>query len=503
LSFRTCVGLETEYGIVVANDATVSPVVSSAQVVNAYRQVDSQWAGFDYTDEEPLQDARQPRNQRISTRLLLEDFGIPNLVLANGARLYVDHAHPEYSTPECVSPRDLLAHEHAGDEIMGHAASYASSAQPDTPILLYKNNIDGKGAAYGTHENYLIPRSIPFGALTRMLLPFFVSRSVFVGAGRTGSEHDAATTFQLTQRAEFFECEVGLETTVRRGIMNTRDEPHADPSRFRRLHVINGDANMCEVAGYLKVGTMMLLLDAYTAGYVTDTPVLADPVAAFHHQSRDLTLTSAHQLDGGEYVTALNVQQMYRDACARYIAEECDPDSEPARVLALWSRVLDDAEFHPEQLVGRVDWATKYSLITAFIARHGLQPTDARVQLIDLQYHDLRHEHGLYYRLRNRGRIEQILSAEEIAAARTTPPHTTRAYFRGEVIRRFSLDVVAAGWDAVVFSHPHNGHTRVTLPDPHFATAAHTQALFETHATIDTFLDDLLASPERTAQSLG
>lgn len=503
MSFRTFAGIETEYGIAVPDDPSVSPVVSSARVVNAYRNVDTQWAGFDYSDEEPLQDARQPRSTRDDSRFVLEDFGIPNLVLTNGARVYVDHAHPEYSSPECASAYDLLRYEHAGDEIMRRAAAYATAQHPDTAILLYKNNIDGKGAAYGTHENYLIPRSVPFGALTQALMPFFVTRSVFVGAGRTGSEHQPDVAFQLTQRAEFFECEVGLETTVRRGIMNTRDEPHADPSRYRRLHVINGDANMCEVAGFLKVGTMMLVLDAYIAGYLTDLPALLDPVEAFHRQSHDLTLNFAHTLTSGKTATALEIQTIYRNACAAYIAAECSPENEATQVLALWSRILDDAANNPQRLVGRVDWATKKNLINSYMARNNCTAADARVQLIDLQYHDLRHQHGLYYRLRQHGRVERILTDEAIETAISTAPTNTRAYFRGESIRRFSPAIIAAGWDAMVFSTGRNGHTRVTMPDPQFGTAAHTADLFAAHETVDAFLADLLASPERTAVSLG
>lgn len=503
MSFGTFAGIETEYGIAVPDDPSLSPVVSSALVVNAYRSVNGQWAGFDYSDEEPLQDARQPRSARDDTRFVLDDFGIPNLVLTNGARVYVDHAHPEYSSPECASAYDLLRYEHAGDEIMRRAAAQATKQRPDAAILLYKNNIDGKGAAYGTHENYLIPRSVPFGALTQALLPFFVTRSVFVGAGRTGSEHHPDVAFQLTQRAEFFECEVGLETTVRRGIMNTRDEPHADASRYRRLHVINGDANMCEVAGFLKVGTMMLVLDAYIAGYLTDLPTLLDPVEAFHRQSHDLTLTYVHTLASGKTATALEIQTIYRDTCAAYVASECSPDGEAAQVLALWSRILDDAANYPQRLVGRVDWATKQNLIASYIARNNCPENDPRVQLIDLQYHDLRHEHGLYYRLRQHGRVERVLTDDAIETAVATPPTNTRAYFRGESIRRFSPDIIAAGWDALVFATGNRGHTRVTMPDPHFGTAEHTAALFAAHDTLDAFLADLLASTERTAGSLG
>lgn len=503
MSVRTFAGIETEYGIAVPNDPSISPVVSSARVVNAYRDVDTQFAGFDYSDEEPLQDARQPRASRDNARFFLDDFGIPNLVLTNGARVYVDHAHPEYSSPECASAYDLLRYEHAGDEIMRRAAAHASRQQPDAPVLLYKNNIDGKGAAYGTHENYLIPRSVPFGALTKALLPFFVTRSVFVGAGRTGSEHQPDVAFQLTQRAEFFECEIGLETTVRRGIMNTRDEPHADPSRYRRLHVINGDANMCEVAGFLKVGTMMLVLDAFIAGYLTDIPTLHDPLEVFHRQSHDLQLTMTHTLASGRTATAIGIQTMYRDSCAAYVAAETAADSEHAQILALWSRILDDAAHNPQRLVGRVDWATKLNLMTSYMARNDCAPTDARVQLIDLQYHDLRLEHGLYYRLREHGRIERVLSDEAILTAVSRPPEDTRAFFRGESIRRFSQAIIAAGWDALVFTTGNNGHTRIPMPDPHFGTAHHASELFAKHASIDTFLADLTASPEQTLGSLG
>src|ERR1700712_2398728 len=265
MSVRRVMGTETEFGISVVGQPTANPMVASSRVVNAYASstLRARRARWDFEEESPLRDARgfdMSRQVADPSQLTDEDLGLANIILTNGARLYVDHAHPEYSSPECTNPRDVVLWDKAGEQVALDACRFASNpGEPD--IVLYKNNTDNKGASYGSHENYLMRRSTPFGDIVRHLTPFFVSRQVVCGAGRVGIGQDGRRHgFQISQRADYFEVEVGLETTLKRPIINTRDEPHADPGKYRRLHVIIGDANQAEVSTYLKVGTTSLVL---------------------------------------------------------------------------------------------------------------------------------------------------------------------------------------------------------------------------------------------------
>ena len=251
-------GIETEYGVVLRGAADPNPVLASSMLINGY--VEGHRIGWDFEDESPGNDARGFAREgamppEIETHLV-------NTVLTNGARYYVDHAHPEYSTPECSNALELVCADKAGERILARSMLAASRLiGSGQEIVVYKNNSDGKGNSYGTHENYLVDRAVPFAQLVRNLLPWFVSRQVFTGAGKVGTENGATPCdYQISQRADFFEEEVGLETTLKRPIVNTRDEPHADPQRYRRLHVIVGDANLCEVATFLKVGTTAIVL---------------------------------------------------------------------------------------------------------------------------------------------------------------------------------------------------------------------------------------------------
>ena len=252
-------GIETEYGIAATGARDFNPVLGSSLLIAGYAG-DLRRIRWDYDQESPMRDARigAPVAMRESPD---DDAGLANVNLPNGARYYVDHAHPEYSTPECLLPSELVAHDKAGERILERSlAAYQATLPPNVRVALYKNNSDGKGNSYGTHENYLVDRALPFADLARWITTFLVTRQIFTGAGKVGSETGGPTPFQLTQRADFFEAEIGLETTLKRPIVNTRDEPHADPDRYRRLHVIVGDANLCEVATFLKIGTTALVL---------------------------------------------------------------------------------------------------------------------------------------------------------------------------------------------------------------------------------------------------
>ncbi len=474
------VGVETEYGIAVDGPTEVNAVLASSLVVGAYRRSGRRDVRWDHTDEHPMRDARSPEPDDAYEPSIDDELGLANTVLTNGARFYVDHAHPEYSTPECTNARDLVVWDKAGEWVLRNAAARAADTLPQgSRVLVHKNNTDGKGAAYGTHENYLVDRQVPFGHLTRLLLPFFVSRTLYVGAGRIGSELDESVGFQLSQRADFFEVEVGLETTLKRPLMNTRDEPHADPQRYRRLHVINGDANLCEVATYLKVGTMLLILDMIEDGELTDVPELADPVSAFHAFSHDVTCRGRVRLaDGGE-ASAVELQRHYLDACQRYVKQREIVDPTTLDVLQRWQQVLDLVDDDPRQLAGIVDWATKLELLEGYRRRHDLPWTHDRMKMVDLQYHDVRLESGLYHRLVERGRVERLVGDDEVAAAVHTPPVDTRAWFRGECIRRFGEDVVAAGWDSLVLDVGGESLQRVPMMEPGRGTRELTGALLE------------------------
>src|ERR1044071_736346 len=317
MSVRRVLGNEVEYGIAVQGQPLANPMVASSQVVNAYASatVKARRARWDFEEESPLRDARgfdMSRQVADPTQLTDEDLGLANVILTNGARLYVDHAHPEYSTPEVTTPLDIVRWDKAGEQVMLDASRRAGQLPGGSPIVLYKNNTDNKGASYGAHENYLMRRSTPLGDIVRHLTPFFVSRQVVCGAGRVGRGQDGRDQgFQISQRADFFEVEVGLETTLKRPIINPRDEPHADPEKYRRLHVIIGDANLAETSTYLKVGTTALVLAMIEDGFLPVALWVDMPVAALRAVSHDPSCKHLLTLRDGRKMTAVPLQMEY------------------------------------------------------------------------------------------------------------------------------------------------------------------------------------------------
>jgi proteasome accessory factor PafA2 len=469
-------------------------MLTSSQVVNAYAAAmhRARRARWDFEEENPLRDARGfdlARENADASQLTDEDIGLANVILTNGARLYVDHAHPEYSAPETTSPRDALLWDKAGERIMAEAARRAAEVPGAQPIHLYKNNTDNKGASYGTHENYLMKRETPFSDIVRHLTPFFVSRQVVCGAGRVGLGQDGSEHgFQLTQRADYFEVEVGLETTLKRPIINTRDEPHADAERYRRLHVIIGDANLAEVSTYLKLGTTALVLSMIEDGFIAVDLAVDQPVRTLHRVSHDPGLRELVTLRSGRTLTAVQLQMEYYELARKYVEERwgADADEQTTDVLSRWEDVLTRLESDPMSLAGQLDWVAKRELMEGYRRRDGLGWDAARLHLVDLQYADVRPDKGLYNRLAARGRMTRLLDEEDVLRAQGAPPEDTRAYFRGRCLEQYADDVAAASWDSVIFDLPgRDSLQRVPTMDPLRGTKDHVKELLDRCATAE------------------
>ncbi|MCA1597380.1 MAG: proteasome accessory factor PafA2 family protein, partial [Chloroflexi bacterium] len=338
-------------------------------------------------------DARydKPTNQHRSVQDERSDR-----VLQNGARLYNDHGHPEYATPECTTLRQLVAHDRAGERIVLECARIRSRA--GSPVTIYKNNTDYHGMSYGCHESYLFPRETAFDSVLSGMLPFLVTRQLFAGAGKVGAEvrASAVPVFQLSQRADYFSVVASVDTLYQRPIFNTRDEPHADPRQFRRLHVICGDANLSEYTTALKVGTTALCLELVQSGWQPPFAI-ANPVAAIQDLSRDQSWQWYVTLESGKKVRATEVQRAYLEAAASREGHSGDEDTQ--WVLTEWAAVLDALESDPLELADRIDWVAKRSLLEQFLKEEGLDWSDEMAQSLDLEYHNVDREHGLYYGL--------------------------------------------------------------------------------------------------------
>jgi proteasome accessory factor PafA2 len=486
VGLRKIIGVETEYGILVRGAAESNPIAASSVLINAYvqelarasssRSPSTPRVGWDFEDEHPDIDAR---GFTADTALAPEvETHLVNAVLTNGARYYVDHAHPELSTPECADPRTVVVFDKAAELILQRSMQAATGVlPPGEEIVVYKNNSDRKGNSYGCHENYLMDRQVPFSRIVTHVMPHFVSRQIYTGAGKVGTEAAGTTSeevpFQLTQRADFFEEEVGLETTLKRPIVNTRDEPHADAQRYRRLHVIVGDANLAEVATFLKVGVTALVLSMIEDDFLPRDLSLATPVHALREVSYDLTLRKPLELADGGRMTAVEMQWELLDRGKKYAEEQgldCIGGEEVGgEVLRRWEEVLTGLETDPMTLAGQIDWVAKYRFMEGYRARHDLRWDDARLAAMDLQYHDLRPEKSLARRVG----LERLTSDDEVTAAVTEPPPDTRAYFRGKCLQRWADQIVAANWDSMVFDIGGDPLRRVPMMDPTRGTEAH------------------------------
>jgi Pup amidohydrolase len=410
----------------------------------------------------------------------------------------VDHAHPEYSSPEVTGPRAAVLWDKAGELVMREAAERVGATPGLGEVRLYKNNTDSKGASYGCHENYLLSRATPFADVVAGLVPFFVTRQVFTGAGRVSIGPDGAVPgFQLSQRADFIEVEVGLETTLKRPIVNTRDEPHASADRYRRLHVILGDANLLEPATYLKLGSTALVLDMIEHRSLPAGLGLANPVRALHAISHDPTLTTLVRTVDGRELTALDVQWRYLEAARAHVAARgAGPDErssvETEDVLSRWEDVLTRLGRDPASTHRDVEWAAKLRVLDSYAAREGMDWSHPRLAAIDVQWSDVRPDRGLYHRLVARGEVDLLVTDAEVAAAVDEPPEDTRAWFRGQCLSRYGSAVAAASWDSVIFDVPGRGALqRVPTPEPLRGTREHVGALLDANPTATALVEAL------------
>lgn len=466
------IGLETEYGITRGGNAdpeTVDVVAESIALVRACTEpgVLQRW---DYGREDPHADARgfrvrelrQDRDEsayvaRDVARALSRSEIKSDILLANGARFYNDHAHPEYSTPECARFADLLTQDAVGDRLVLACAARRTAEQPEAPVRVFKNNSDFQGHSYGCHENYLVPRAVDWETLASGMQAFLVTRQIFAGAGKYGWEQEdrwEGPGFQISQRADFFSELQSVDTMQRRPLINTRDEPHADPRLWRRFHVIIGDSNLMPYATWLKVGTTALVLRALAAGAPASAfPRLQSPVDALRRISRDPERRWECRLVTGKPTTAVAVQRLYLDIVRlRLPVRSAEDDA----VLTAWEGILHDLAVAPRRCADRVDWVAKQELVERFRATHPFEPGERLERAFDLAYHDLHPEEGLFPALVQSGRVTSPPGWTPPGPGNGLPaaPTDTRACIRGACVSKFGPAIVAANWDGLILADP-------------------------------------------------
>jgi proteasome accessory factor A len=471
-------------------------------LVNAYaRRVGLREPGmrilWDYAHETPYEDIRGRLFRKSATQQVVadEDNVRINAGLPNGARFYTDHAHPEYSTPECRSARQALACDQAGEMVLQSAIGEFRSLCPEVEITLFKNNSDHKGHSYGCHENYMMDaraheRMLANTAIVEgTLIPFLVSRQVFAGAGKVGGEasHSRQAVYQVSQRADFIENLYGLETMYARPIINTRAEHHADAHRFRRLHLIIGDANMCEVAGFLKLGTTQIVLQMLEDGFLEADWPLKDPIGSLRCISQDPA--AGIQLNDGRQLTAVDLQRRFLEKAEAFKNTDgaaAIPHYE--EILSRWAQVLDgldhlklsaemDIEDDPGNLVGKLDWVLKLWLLNRYRRARGGDWDHPLLPVLGLQYHRVDSPEGLFYKLRREGMTERVCDEKEIAYFVDHAPDDTRAWFRSRCLQKYARDVFLLNWEVVGFDHG-DVHRMVPLLNPLKGTREQFEALF-------------------------
>lgn len=536
MSVQRIVGLETEFAILEKGNVYANSVALSAEIVEtlATSSVSSpaqRAIAWDYRGEDPLNDARGYRMERASAhpsqltdnpeelapsgdspfeeieRLGTTELRRPrpsNTVLASGARLYLDHAHPEYSSPEVTTPREAIAYDRAGEILMAEGVELLRQTD-SRDIRVYKNNVDGKGASYGAHENYLVRRSVDFDDIIRYMTPFFVTRPIICGAGRLGiGQRSEKAGFQISQRADYVENEVGLETTFDRPIINTRDEPHADSSLWRRLHVIGGDANQFDISILLKIGTTSLLLWFLESGAdrsALDACVFANPVHATHVVSHDPQLTGLLEMADGTQRTALDIQRNYFGVLSEAVEAHGEVDSHTREVLEYWEKVLDALSGDIFSAAPYVEWVAKYQLLQSLRERGGFAWDNERLLALDLQWHDMTPERSIVAKLDVAGKIERLVNRGDVLHALLHAPETSRAYLRGGLVSAFPHNIAAAGWNGIILDIPeYDRLLRLPLTDPHGGSRECYGRALEEAETIQDFVESLSLNDYNTEQ---
>jgi proteasome accessory factor A len=479
MSIAKLVGIEQEYAINVQGGGSFSAFEVSCLLVNTYaRKIGLRQPGirmlWDYAHETPYEDFRGRLFRKSANQQVIgdEDNRLINAALPNGARFYTDHAHPEYSTAECRSARQAMACDKAGEFILRNAVAAVFALNPEITVSLYKNNTDHKGHSYGCHENYLMDAAAHqywlvdhLDAAARVLIPFLVTRQVFAGAGKVGGEapHSQAACYQISQRADFIENIFGLETVYARPIINTRQEHHADARRFRRLHLILGDANMCETAQFLKLGSTQIVLQMMEDDFFDEDLTLKDPLKAIRQLS--MAPLAPLELKDGRRLTAMQIQRRFQEKASAFVPSEMAAKvPEQETICALWSEVIDgleqlrlsprfDMEDDPGHLHRKLDWVLKLWLLNRYRDKRGGNWDHPLLRVLDLTYHHIDPGKSLFYRLQNDGIAARLIDDDEIGHYVQNPPEDTRAYFRSRCIEKYAAEILLVNWEVVAFNH--------------------------------------------------
>jgi proteasome accessory factor A len=464
-------GVETEYGLHTAGHGADHQIEDATALVKSYPgECLPVW---DYRYESPRSDLRGFKLESLSFDPIDSQFDAgkshgpahevrADRVLPNGARLYNDHGHPEYSTPECWSLRELSLHDRAGQDVV-LAAAKAFEAKSGQPVSLYKNNTDFHGASYGTHESYLVPRSLAFAKLHQAVLPMLIVRQILTGAGKVGSENRQNATYQLSQRADFFAETTNAETLFRRPIFNTRDEPHSNHADWVRLHVISGDANMIPSATARKAGLVKLALQL---ALVEEVPVwtFRNPVQAFQSISRDETYEFKIDLEGQNWTTAQEIFESYFSAAEKVL----DLDDETRWVIGSSRELLDSMRLDPVAFRREVDWAAKKYILEQVLEELGTGWSDPALKSYDLEYHNVDSSESLYAALQSMEVLAPDPSPETLLSRIEHMSEDTRARARGVAVRKFKDQIETLSWTSIVFRDGSELLELLLPPDRHY-----------------------------------
>ena len=485
------IGTETEYGVSDPTDPHAGAIALSAAAVNAYREASRVGVDWDYAGEDPLNDMRGMRLDRASAHpsQLTDDplrpapsgdfeylarpseaerklVRAPALVMGNGGRMYVDHAHPEYSSPETTTVREAVLYDRAGEAVARKAILQAE--RDGQNLALYKNNVDGKGASYGSHENYCLKREVPFEDVIEVLLPHFLTRQIICGAGRVGiGQRSSKPGFQISQRADYIENDVGLETTFNRPLINTRDEPHASADKWRRLHVIVGDANMLDYSILLKLGTTSLVLSYLESGggglELEAIGISGDPVPYAAAISHNLGLDMRIPVRSGAELTPVEHQLTLAELIGEALSKRGLLEGENKQIHDLWVETLEDLRSDRKLAGRRVEWVAKYNLMEAMRKRRNTDWDDPVLAAMDLQWSDLRPGMSLAHKMSKR--VDHLFTESQIEEAAIKPPSEGRARLRGHAVRGL-VQVIKGSWGSLVIDPGGKQLLRMRLPEP-------------------------------------